>query len=216
MSDISADKRPRGRPKTFSDEDRRKAIVDEARRTFVELGYRGTTTDIVAARCRISKQTIYNVFSSKADLFLAVVASHRQMMLALPRPAGEDRPVEDVLEDIFMIDIDETDEREREAFISFVIEESSQAPELGEVLRREGVERSRQLLADWLDLQVAQQKLVLEDRMSGARMLMDMLFGGMGPANRDWQTRQDRRRHLRRCIEVFVRGVHANRGTATV
>lgn len=172
----------------------------------MELGYRGTTTDIVAARCRISKQTIYNVFASKADLFLAVVGSHRRMMLALPRPVEEDRPVQDVLEDIFMIDIGERDEREREAFISFVIEESFRTPELGEILRREGVDRSRRHLADWLDLQVAQRKLAIEDTLSGARMLMDMLFGGAGPANRNWQAMDDRRRHLRRCIQVFVRG----------
>ncbi len=201
-------KRSRGRPKTRSDEERRQAIVEEARRTFVELGYRGTTTDIVSARCHISKQTIYRVFESKADLFLAVVGSHRRMMLALPRPEDEDRPVDEVLEDIFMIDIDETAEREREAFISFVIREAEQVPEIGDILRREGVEQSRKLLAEWLDLQVVRKQIMLDDTLSGARMLMDLLFGGLvGPASRDWRNRQDRNRHLRRCIDVFVRGV---------
>lgn len=201
-------KRSRGRPKTQSDEERRRAIIDEARRTFVELGYRGTTTDIVAARCHISKQTIYRVFENKADLFLAVVGSHRRMMLALPRPEDEDRAVSEVLQEIFMIDIDEASEREREAFISFVIRESEQVPELGDILHREGVERSRRLLAEWLDLEVARKKIAIDDTLSGARMLMDLLFGGLvGPASRDWKSREDRTRHLLRCIDVFVRGV---------
>lgn len=200
-------KRSRGRPKTQSDDERRKAIVDEARHTFIELGYRGTTTDIVAARCHISKQTLYRVFESKAELFLAVVGSHRRMMLDLPRPAEEDRPVADVLEDIFMIDIDEEAEREREAFISFVIRESQQVPELVDILHREGVDRSRKLLAEWLDLQVARKTIAIDNTLSGARMLMDLLFGGMaGPGSRDWKNREDRNRHLRRCIGVFVRG----------
>lgn len=200
-------KRSRGRPKTRSDDERRKAIVDEARRTFVELGYRGTTTDIVAARCHISKQTLYRVFESKAELFLAVVGSHRRMMLDLPRPEKEDRPVADVLEEIFMIDIEEEAEREREAFISFVIQESQQVPELVDILHREGVDRSRRLLAEWLDLQVARKTLAMDNTLSGARMLMDLLFGGMaGPGRRDWKDRADRNRHLRRCIGVFVRG----------
>ncbi len=200
-------KRSRGRPKTQSDDERRKAIVDEARHTFIELGYRGTTTDIVAARCHISKQTLYRVFESKAELFLAVVGSHRRMMLDLPRPAEEDRPVADVLEDIFMIDIDEEAEREREAFISFVIRESQQVPELVDILHREGVHRSRKLLAEWLDLQVARKTIAIDNTLSGARMLMDLLFGGMaGPGSRDWKDREDRNRHLRRCIGVFVRG----------
>lgn len=206
MADAPAMKRPRGRPRTHSDEDRRKAIIDAARQTFVELGYRGTTTDIVAARCHISKQTIYKIFSSKSDLFLAVVTSHRQMMLALPRPDGEDRPVDTVLEEIFMIDIDEAAERERAAFISFVMREADQIPELREILHREGVEQSRQDLSDWLTLQVTRKKLVIEDTSSGARMLMDLLFGGMvGPASHDWKTRADRRAHLGRCIQLFVR-----------
>lgn len=200
-------KRSRGRPKTQSDDERRKAIVDEARHTFIELGYRGTTTDIVAARCHISKQTLYRVFESKAELFLAVVGSHRRMMLDLPRPAEEDRPVAEVLEDIFMIDIDEEAEREREAFISFVIRESQQVPELVDILHREGVDRSRKLLAEWLDLQVARKTIAIDNTLSGARMLMDLLFGGMaGPGSRDWKDREDRNRHLRRCIGVFVRG----------
>lgn len=200
-------KRSRGRPKTQSDDERRKAIVDEARHTFIELGYRGTTTDIVAARCHISKQTLYRVFESKAELFLAVVGSHRRMMLDLPRPAEEDRPVADVLEDIFMIDIDEEAEREREAFISFVIRESQQVPELVDILHREGVDRSRKLLAEWLDLQVARKTIAIDNTLSGARMLMDLLFGGMaGPGSRDWKDREDRNRHLRRSIGVFVRG----------
>ncbi|TNM63918.1 TetR/AcrR family transcriptional regulator [Aliirhizobium smilacinae] len=205
---MSEMKRSRGRPKTQSDDERRKAIVDEARRTFVELGYRGTTTDIVAARCHISKQTIYRVFESKADLFLAVVGSHRRMMLALPRPEEEDRPIDEALQDIFMIDIDEAAEREREAFIFFVMQESAQVPELGDILRREGMERSRGFLAEWLDIQVARKKIAIDDTLSGARMLMDLLFGGLvGPASRDWKNREDRNRHLRRCIDVFVRGV---------
>lgn len=208
MTPMPEIKRSRGRPKTKSDDERRQAIVEEARRTFVELGYRGTTTDIVAARCHISKQTIYRVFESKAELFLAVVGSHRRMMLALPRPEGEERPVGEVLEDIFMIDIDEASEREREAFISFVIRESEHVPELRDILHREGVDQSRRLLAEWLDLQVAHKKIAIDNTLSGARMLMDLLFGGMaGPASRDWKTRADRNRHLRRCIEVFVRGV---------
>jgi hypothetical protein len=129
------------------------------------------------------------------------------MMLALPRPENEDRPVDEVLADIFMIDIDEAAEREREAFISFVIRESQQVPELVDILHREGVDRSRKLLAEWLDLQVGRRMLAIDNTLSGARMLMDLLFGGMaGPGSRDWKDRADRNRHLRRCIGVFVRG----------
>ncbi|WP_159948816.1 TetR/AcrR family transcriptional regulator [Rhizobium sp. 18065] len=201
-----AAKRKRGRPKTHSDTDRRSDIIDTARKTFVELGFSGTTTDIVAARCRISKQTLYRLFPSKSDLFLAVVAAHRQMMLDLPRPVDEDAPIDTVLQKIFMIDIDEAAENERQAFIHIVMREGGQFPEIAEILRRDGIDRSRQILADWLSAEAKRGKLVIEDPLGSARMLMDLLFGAMGPRREDFKSRADRRRHLEQCIDLFVRG----------
>lgn len=199
-------KRKRGRPKTSSDSDRRQDIVDMARRTFVELGYSGTTTDIVAARCRISKQTLYRLFPSKPDLFLAVVAAHRQMMLDLPRPSEEDEPVDLVLQKIFMIDIDEAAEKERHAFIQLVLHEGAQIPEIIEILWREGIDQSRRNLADWLETEAKRGKLIIEAPLASARMLMDLLFGAMGQPGDDFATRGERREHLKRCIALFVRG----------
>lgn len=204
-------KRGRGRPKTQSDGERRKLITDTARRTFVELGFSGTTTDTVAARCKISKQTLYRLFPSKSDLFLAVVIAHRQMMLDLPRPDDENKPVDEVLKTIFMIDIDEAAEQEREAFIHIVMRESAQIPELADVLRREGIDQSRQHLADWIDGEAKRGKLVTDNPLGDARMLMDLLFGGMGPASREWKSRKDRQNHLQRCIRLFVRGSQADK-----
>ncbi len=199
-------KRGRGRPKTHSDVDRRTSIVDTARRTFVELSFSGTTTDIVANRCKISKQTLYRLFPSKIDLFLAVVTAHRQMMLDLPRPSDEDLPVDQVLQKIFMIDIDEEMEREREAFIQIILREGVQIPEIGEILIREGIEKSQKNLADWLGGEVQRGKLAIDNPLGGARILMDMMFGGIGPASQNWQTRADRRNHLQLCISIFLSG----------
>jgi AcrR family transcriptional regulator len=208
-SEVQA-KRKRGRPKTVSDSDRRSSVVDIARKTFVELGFSGTTTDIVASRCKISKQTLYRLFASKSELFVAVVAAHRHMMLDLPRPADENDDVGAVLQKIFMIDITEEAENERQAFIHIIMREGAQTPEIVEILRREGIDQSRQNLADWLAAEAARGKLVIEDPLSGARMLMDLLFGAMGPRREDFPTPAHRRRHLERCIALFVRGTKAS------
>lgn len=199
-------RRGRGRPRTQSDGQRRADIIDGARRTFIDLGFAGTTTDIVAARCRISKQTLYRLFPSKTELFLAVVTAHRQMMLALPRPDDENEPVADVLQKIFMIDMDEETRREREAFIHIVVREGAQFPEIAEILAREGIDRSRKDLADWLQVQNERGKLVLDAPASGARMLMDMVFGAAGMPDPNWKTPDDRRDHLRLCIAIFTSG----------
>ncbi|MGE6739523.1 TetR/AcrR family transcriptional regulator [Allorhizobium pseudoryzae] len=197
-------KRGRGRPKTHSDEERLCSIIETARRTFAELGLVRTTTDIVASRCRISKQTLYRLFPSKNDLFLAVVVAHRQMMLDLPRPPEEDEPLEAVISKIFMIDIDPETERERDAFIRIVMLESPQVPELADILHREGPETARRQLAAWLKQEIARGKMHLDDPMAGARMLLDLMFGAGGP--RGWENLEERRHHMRHAINLFVRG----------
>lgn len=197
-------KRGRGRPKTQTDEERLRSIIDTARKTFAELGLVRTTTDIVASRCRISKQTLYRLFPSKNDLFLAVVVAHRQMMLDLPRPPEEDAPLEEVISKIFMVDINPETEREREAFIRIVMLESPQVPELAEILHREGPETARAQLAAWMTQEMARGKLHLEDPVAGARMLMDLMFGAGGP--KGWDNMEDRRNHMRQAITLFVRG----------
>ncbi|MGK9264073.1 TetR/AcrR family transcriptional regulator [Sinorhizobium meliloti] len=196
--------RGRGRPKIYSDEQRRKTIIDEARRAFIEEGFRATTITKVAARCRISKQTIYQSFDSKTELFKAVVADHRRMMLDLPRPADEDDDPGLVIERIFLIDVDEETEKERNSFLAFAFDEARHVPELAEFIRREGADPSRNDLADWLEDQVRRGRLKIDNTASAARMLMDMLLGPTGPGRHDWSTREDRRRHLRWCIDFFL------------
>jgi AcrR family transcriptional regulator len=208
-------RRPRGRPKTVDDDARRAEIVREARATFYELGYGGTTMDLVAARCRISKQTLYKLFPSKTDLFMAIITEHRASMLALPRPADENLPFDKALEQIFMIDIKEDEERERDAFIHLAISESQRFPEIATLLHTYGAKPSQQLLADWLAEQQEAGVIDIGDAASGARMLMDMIFGAMvsRPGHpSDWPDRETRLRHLRRCIAIFTAGARPRKG----
>jgi len=202
--------RRRGRPKLVADDARRDEIVACAREIFLAHGYAGTTTDAVAVRCRISKQTLYRLFPSKARLFQAMVEAHRRTMLDLPR-RGEACSLADAIAAIFRIDIDAEEERERTAFIHLAMTESRQFPEIADLVRRYGVELSRRLLAEWLAGQCARGAIRLDDVESGARMLMDMIFGAMGPpsGNLGWSDLAARKAHIRRCIDVFLDGVRA-------
>lgn len=203
--------RKRGRPKVSTDEDKRSHIVSCAREIFVEFGYAGTTTAVVATRAAVSKQTLYRLFESKEELFAAVVRAHRRTMFDLPRDP-EDISIAESLERIFMIDMDEEADAERARFLQLVFRESSQFPELIDILHEEGLLAARQQLADWLAQREGEGRLKIGDAMSGARMLMDMLFGGMGPpegSTQAWPNRAERLAHLRRCIAIFSAGVDA-------
>lgn len=64
-------------PKTASETSRpdrgRQAIIRAATEVFLRHGYAGATTDEVAARAAVSKQTVYKHFRGKRQLFAAVI-----------------------------------------------------------------------------------------------------------------------------------------------
>ncbi|MGO8104640.1 TetR/AcrR family transcriptional regulator [Rhizobium leguminosarum] len=203
--------RKRGRPKVSSDEDKRAHIVEVAGRVFVKCGYAGSTTAVVASEAGVSKQTLYKLFQSKEELFAAVVGAHRRLMLDLPRPA-EVISIAESLQRIFMIDMEEDGDADRSGFLQLVFREAAQFPELVDILQREGMLASRQHLADWLSERREEGRLTLDDPASGARMLMDMILGGMGPPEgraQVWPDRAQLLAHLRRCIAIFAAGVGA-------
>jgi len=207
----------RGRPKRVSDDAQRSAIVESARKLFIEKGYGRTTTDDVAARCRISKQTLYRLYSGKLALFAAVVDAHRYSMLALPGDY-DSMPIERALEQIFQIDIDPRDERERFAILQLVVLESRQHPELEEMLRVFGADKSRAALAKWLAHQHGRGFIQIDDAESAARILMDMMFGAMvlKSSGIEMQNKAAKRReHIRRCTSIFLNGVTVRSGSKT-
>jgi TetR/AcrR family transcriptional repressor of mexJK operon len=67
------DPQPRDAPETGRSERRRRTIIEAAAEVFLEHGYLGATTDEVAARASVSKQTVYRHFADKQHLFGAVI-----------------------------------------------------------------------------------------------------------------------------------------------
>jgi AcrR family transcriptional regulator len=53
------------------DPEKRQAILEQAIRTFAELGFRGTDVQAIADRASVGKGTVYRYFHSKEDLFWA-------------------------------------------------------------------------------------------------------------------------------------------------
>ena len=82
----------------------RRAVLDAARDLFVERGYVATTVDAIAARARVSPETVYATFTNKRSLL------SRLIDVSL---AGDDAPVP-ILERRWVRDLrDEPDPRRR-------------------------------------------------------------------------------------------------------
>lgn len=76
------------------DPSKRAAIVEAAGGLFSRQGY-GVSMDTIANEANVSKQTIYNLFSTKEHLFGAVVAAHSEIIIeAIPTPAEHAPPAE--------------------------------------------------------------------------------------------------------------------------
>jgi len=51
----------------------REAVLDAARRVFLDRGYGGATVDAIAEEAGFSKGVVYSQFGSKADMFMALL-----------------------------------------------------------------------------------------------------------------------------------------------
>ena len=58
---------------TGRSERRRQAIIQAATEVFLRHGYLGATTDEIAARASVSKQTLYKHFADKQHLFAEII-----------------------------------------------------------------------------------------------------------------------------------------------
>ncbi len=67
------DLQPSATAETGRSERRRQAIIQAATEVFLRHGYLGATTDEVAARASVSKQTLYKHFGDKQRLFAEII-----------------------------------------------------------------------------------------------------------------------------------------------
>jgi AcrR family transcriptional regulator len=77
-----SDLAPRVRAEHLGPERRRPQILDVAYGLFFERGYRATSMDEIARAAGVTKPVIYSCFSSKAELFGALLDREERRMLA--------------------------------------------------------------------------------------------------------------------------------------
>ncbi|WP_431861235.1 TetR/AcrR family transcriptional regulator [Azospirillum sp.] len=73
-------------------------ILAASREIFLELGYAGTSMDLVAQRARVSKTTLYTRFPSKDDLYVATISAECERRgLRFAPDSFDDLPLEEAL-----------------------------------------------------------------------------------------------------------------------
>jgi AcrR family transcriptional regulator len=81
-SAVESVKVPRGRPLQGEAERYRERILTATTAVFLENGYARASTNEIARRAQTSKQTLYALFPTKADLFVGVISAHTEQLFA--------------------------------------------------------------------------------------------------------------------------------------
>jgi AcrR family transcriptional regulator len=79
-----------GRPVASDGDERRRLIIQVARRLFAQSGYLGTTNRAIADKAGITTGAIYHYFPSKLDVYLAVFEETDEVILARYREVTSD------------------------------------------------------------------------------------------------------------------------------
>jgi TetR/AcrR family transcriptional repressor of mexJK operon len=164
-------------------------ILEAAAEAFLELGYAGTSMDLVAQRARASKTTIYTRFPSKEALFAATIAAHCvarglaysfEELLALP-PEAALRQIGGRFLDLIL-------SPEAIRMEQIVTGEAPRFPEVARIFYEQGPQRVLALVARYFDEARARGLVAVADPAFAARQFLMALKApnceemmGLGP-----------------------------------
>jgi TetR/AcrR family transcriptional regulator, mexJK operon transcriptional repressor len=146
-------RRPRGRPKTEDLQALEARLVLAARQAFTAYGYGAASINNIAKLARVSKNTLYARFRSKADLLRAIVERQIARTQAELRPAfgRAEQKLEKRLRDYINVGMKRSLEAEVLEINRLIASESTRFPELGEAARlrfKTGVKQVAQIIKE--------------------------------------------------------------------
>lgn len=158
---------------------RRDAILAVARRSFLEQGYAATSMSAIAATTGGSKATLWSYFSSKAELFEAVLdratLEFRQRLSMLLEPGGD---LEATLHSFCMSFIERVTAPQAIALYRLVFSEAERFPEIGEIFYQRGPRSTHDLLGGFIASVIERGRLRDADPAEATKMLILLCMAG--------------------------------------
>jgi AcrR family transcriptional regulator len=192
---------------------RRDQLLIAAEQVFLDHGYVSTTMDDIAHAAGMSKKTIYQVFTSKKDLFDALMLDRLAEVRVSPDDAGE--PPATVLRNLLFRLGQMILAPRHVAMARLIIAEVANSPEVADVLKARCTQ-GETTLQRWLAEQAAGGAFIMPDVVEAANVLFAMSLGqfhwhlllGLGPRPSD----EDLLRRVDWAVGIFMREF----GTGTV
>jgi TetR/AcrR family transcriptional repressor of mexJK operon len=158
-----------GRPRQMLETERRRQLIAAAADLFLYKGYHATTMDDVARCAGMSKKTVYQVFSSKSELFDGLLSDWFAPFTA-PIEADDQPPrqvLTDALSRLANFALSECQIR----LTRLLIAETACSEEIATALDRQCVGRGKGALEQWLAAQAARGVLKIDNPKETANML---------------------------------------------
>lgn len=173
--------RPRaaGRPTQEQARARQLELLDAALELFLEHGYEQTTVEMIAARVRMAKRTVYARYSDKASLFLAAVRRAIEAQ-AVPREALENLDNGDLAETLAAVArlrIDQAMTTNGRRLHRILALENLRFPELFTLSNTVSTGPVVAFVAEVLDRAAAAGHITTTDTDLAARAFMSMVVG---------------------------------------
>jgi TetR/AcrR family transcriptional regulator len=192
--------------------ERRKQIVNAALEEFASEGFRGATIKRIAKRARLqSHALIYWYFSSKEELFQAVLGRHLPILqLVLDTEMQLDRPPEEVLPQIARAYLAMADRPIAQRLLRLILPEAIRRPEMIDQLGGRMIARILDFVKAYLARQIQLGRLRPHDTRASARAFIGMLLPQLGgkvllPAlHADGLSDEE---HIATIVAIFLRGL---------
>lgn len=161
-------------------EERRLAILDVAKRSFLENGYSATSMSAISAELGGSKGTLWSYFPSKEALFAAVLdhatGDYRQQLGSVLQPSAD---LSAAIATFCRSFVSKVTSAEAIRLHRLIAAESGRFPEIGEIFFSRAPQPTQQMLADFFAGQMTAGHMREDDPLVAARALASLCLGGL-------------------------------------
>ena len=156
---------------------KRETILEAARTVFLEVGFGAASMDVIANKAQVSKQTVYNHFGSKEELFAAMIRDTCDGMTGAFAEAAKVGNPEATLRTIARHFMRVIYSEEKLAMHRILMAEVPRFPELGRIYYQSGPEIIRKFLADYFTEQTSRGTLKVDNPRITAEQFIGMVTG---------------------------------------